>query len=194
MKVIVEQILVEKQITRLWLDSNQFTPLGASILATALSFNIYLERLYLNDNFISDIGLKYLSKALSNSNKTLKILDLQKNQITDLGIEHLSEIIRKNSTLKSLSLDWNLFTDKSMKILSNAFSNCNSSIEYLGLSNNQFITDLSYDYLVHLIQMNKSINEISLHHCQLSKSFKEKIRKICKDKKNLSIFLNNWNE
>lgn len=194
MKIIVEEILVKKSIKRLWLNENQFTHIGASILSSALAFNHHLERLYLYGNSIADIGVKYLSKSLLNSNKTLKILDLQKNGITDLGIQYLCSMIHHNKTLTSLSLDWNLFTDKSMKVLSNSLINSNSSIEYLGLSNNQFLTDLSFDHLANLIKLSKTINEMTLYHCSFSKSIKEKLKKLSKEKKNFSIYLNNWNE
>jgi Ran GTPase-activating protein (RanGAP) involved in mRNA processing and transport len=194
LKIIIQEIFIKKQFTRLWLDGNHLTPIGASILSSALINNNTLERLYLSGNSISDIGIKYLSKALSNSNKTLKILGLQQNQITDLGIEHLSQMIEKNTTLISLSLDFNLFTDKGVKILINSLINSKSSIQFIGLSNNKFITDVSCDYLINLIQFNPTINEICLYHCSLSKSTKEKIRKISRLKKNFSIYLNNWNE
>ena len=194
MKIIVEEILMKKQIKRLWLNENQFTHIGASILSSALNLNHHLERLYLYGNSISDIGLKYISKSLSNSNKTLKILDLQKNEITDLGIQYLSSMIYHNKTLTSLSLDSNLFTDKSIKALSNSLINSNSSIEYLGLSNNLFLTDLSFEYLSNLIKLSKSINEITLYHCSFSKLIKEKLKKLSKEKKHFSIYLNNWNE
>lgn len=194
MKIIIQELFIKKQFTRLWLDGNHLTSFGASILASALNFNTSLERLYLYGNSISDIGIKYLSKTLSNSNKTLKILGLQQNQITDLGIEHLSQMIQLNKTLTSLSLDFNLITDKGIKILTNALINSNSSLQFISFSNNKFITDVSQDYFINLIQLSKSINEISLHHCSLSKLTKEKIKKIAKLKKNFSIYLNNWNE
>ncbi len=194
LKIIIQEIFIKKQFTRLWLDGNYLTPIGASILSSALSYNHTLERLYLSANLISDIGVKYLSKALSNSNKTLKVLGLQQNHITDLGIEHLAHMIEKNTTLLSLSLDFNLFTDKGMKILTNSLIHSNSSIQYLGLSNNQFITDASFDYLQNLIQFNRTINEISLYHCSLTKSTKDKIKKISRSKKHFEIYLTNWNE
>jgi len=194
MKIVVQQVFLNRQCTRLWLDGNRITSVGASILASALNSNNTLERLYLYGNSISDIGVKYLSRALSNNNKTLQILGLQLNQITDLGIEHLSQMIQINKTLTGLWLENNHITDKGIRILSNALKNLNSFLQYIDLSKNRLITDLSVDYIIDIIKFNKSINEISLYDCSLSEIGKEKIKKAAKSKKNFSIYLNSWNE
>jgi Ran GTPase-activating protein (RanGAP) involved in mRNA processing and transport len=109
-------------------------------------------------------------------------------------MEHLAQMIEKNTTITSLALDFNLFTDKGIKILTNSLIHSKSPLEYLGLANNKFITDVSLDYFQNLLQLNQTINEISLYHCSLTKSTKEKMKKISKSRINFEIYLNNWNE
>jgi Ran GTPase-activating protein (RanGAP) involved in mRNA processing and transport len=181
MKIIVEKCLINKQCKRLWLSGNKITSIGASILASALNYNTSLERLYLHGNSISDIGVKYISKTLSFNNKTLKILGLQQNHITDLGAEHLAQMMKVNKTLTGLWLDNNQISDKGIKLISNALHNPYSAIEYI-------------DYIIDIIKFNKSITEISLYDCTLSKTAKDKLKKASKLKKNFIIYLNSWNE
>jgi Ran GTPase-activating protein (RanGAP) involved in mRNA processing and transport len=194
MKIIVKEVLFNKQCTRLWLDGNRLTSIGASVLSSALNNNNTLERLYLYGNSISDIGLKYLCKTLSMHNKTLKILGLQQNQITDLGAEHLSQMLKLNKSLTALWLDQNDISDKGVKFLSNALQYSNSSLQYIDLSRSRLITDVSVGYIEDIIKFNKTITEISLYDCNLSRTAKDKLKIAIKSRKTVSIYLNSWNE
>jgi Ran GTPase-activating protein (RanGAP) involved in mRNA processing and transport len=185
---------VNKQCQRLWLNGNRITAIGASILASALHENNTLERLYLADNKIADRGIKYLSKVLSTNNNTLKILALQQNGITDLGVEFLCQMIQTNKTLISIWLDNNNISDKGVKLISNALQFHNSTLQFIDLSKNISITDVSLDYIIDIIKHNRSLTELSIYDCNLSRSAKDKLRKAAKLKKTFSISLNTWNE
>jgi len=103
-------------------------------------------------------------------------------------------MILLNKTLNAIWLDNNFISDKGIQLLSNSLINSNSSIEYIGLSNNKLINDLSFDYFINIIKFNKSINEISLYDCNLSILTKDKIKNASKLRTNFIIYLNTWNE
>ncbi|KAL7290110.1 hypothetical protein TKK_0015831 [Trichogramma kaykai] len=85
-------------------------------LGLMLRYNQTLEELRLqNFNFYChDIG-----EMLENAsyNKTLKLLDLNCNNIGDFGLEVLSKWLKKGSALESLSLSCNIITDHGLRAL-----------------------------------------------------------------------------
>ena len=191
---IVQQAIIGKECTRLSLGGNKITSIGAVSLAAALSTNTTLVRLYLSNNRLSDKGVKLLAKALATSNQTLKILNLQENDISDTGAEYVAEMLKTNTTLIGLWLDKNEIGNVGARILSDALTNHNTTLEYLGLSKNQRITDACVDDLEKMLQNNPSMNELSIHECSLSRTSKERLRKLIRTKENFSIRTNSWDE
>ena len=65
-----------------------------------------MEKLELGKNKISDVGMEHLSLALT-KNTTLERLSLGYNQIGDIGIDHLIKAVQKGIALDRLGLDDN---------------------------------------------------------------------------------------
>jgi Ran GTPase-activating protein (RanGAP) involved in mRNA processing and transport len=191
---IVQQAMITKECTRLSLGGNKLSAIGAASLAVALSTNTTLVRLYLSNNRLSDKGVKLLAKALATSNHTLKLLNLQENAISDTGAEHVAEMLKTNTTLVGLWLDKNDIGNVGVRILADALTHHNTTLEYLGLSKNYKITDASVDALEEMLQKNSAMNELSIHECSLSRTSKERLRKMIRTKKNFSICTNSWDE
>lgn len=189
MKNIVRQELIEKQSTELWLNNCQITSQGVLILSNSLFNNTTLIKLYLNDNLLFDRGVYCLSRLLSNSNTTLKELYLARNGITSKGMEYLSEMLYTNQTLRTLSLFGNKIDDQGIKYLTHILAYYNRTLEYLYLSGNNLMTDLSINYLIKMFENNQILKKIHLFNCNLSQTGKNKLRDIVKNKRNFLLFV-----
>jgi len=73
--------------------------------AQMLNRNKTLTHLYLNQNEITDNGIRILTDALENHNKTIENLDLFENKsLTDGCIDHLLSMIKHNQSKDKI--DW----------------------------------------------------------------------------------------
>ena len=113
------------------LSLNNLQSLGCIEIAKLLPGNQHnqgfceLKRLNLEDNNITDEGVKHLSTALTNTNCTLNSLDLWRNNITDEGVKHLSTALtHTNCTLNSLDLKYNNITDEGENLVNSLNINC----------------------------------------------------------------------
>jgi NAD(P)-dependent dehydrogenase (short-subunit alcohol dehydrogenase family)/Ran GTPase-activating protein (RanGAP) involved in mRNA processing and transport len=115
--VIAELLRAETSIEGLFLSANHFGDEGARIIADALQENQRLLTLSMASNDIGARGAQALCEALK-KNKTLTTLDLgfapstyviheQPNRIEDEGVVFLVDLLQKNQTLLSLSLNRN---------------------------------------------------------------------------------------
>eukprot|EP00696_Hemimastix_kukwesjijk_P007964 gnl/Hemi2/2008_TR715_c0_g1_i1.p1 gnl/Hemi2/2008_TR715_c0_g1~~gnl/Hemi2/2008_TR715_c0_g1_i1.p1 ORF type:complete len:681 (-),score=245.99 gnl/Hemi2/2008_TR715_c0_g1_i1:102-2144(-) len=89
-----------------------------------------------NDSFIGDEGVSLVAQALARS-PNIHTLDLRGSNIRAEGAVHLADIIRANTTLVNLNLEWNAIGvgDKGVLALCEALS-MNSSIQTIDLRNN----------------------------------------------------------
>jgi Ran GTPase-activating protein (RanGAP) involved in mRNA processing and transport len=190
-ELVIKEAIHKKQCTELYLGSNKFTSIGISILADALNNNNQkLEILWLYDNQVCDDGIYFLAKILSTNNTTLKKLDLGKTNITDEGVKHLAQMMKINKTLTDLFLNDNEITDDGVEILTDAIQNHNTTIQSLYLSGNKLLTDISVDYLVQMIKFNQSLELLRVYDCNLTVKGKERLMASQQSKKNLEIQVN----
>ncbi|CAF2079055.1 unnamed protein product [Rotaria magnacalcarata] len=191
---IIQEAIIKKRCSKLWLPGNKITLFGAANLSIALLHNTTLERLYLYGNRLTDKGVKYLAKALSMNNSALKVLNLQEIGVTDIGVEYLSEMLQKNTKLTILCLSKNDISDIGLRIFANCLKRYNNTLQCLDLSENKRITDMSLDVIQEMIEHKRSLNELSIYDCNLSRMGKERLKKCIRAKKNINIFINNWAE
>jgi Ran GTPase-activating protein (RanGAP) involved in mRNA processing and transport len=83
----------------------------------------------LSTNTISDEGIEHLTDALK-INKTLRSLDLKDNTFTDKGAEHISVMLRTNDTLTSLELSSKLLTNDGVETVFNALASNYSLVNF----------------------------------------------------------------
>jgi len=189
-KIITNQIIINKKCTELWLYGNNITSKGASILASSLINNSTLKCLDLSFNQISDLGVRSLTEALlPNQNCSLQILYLSKNMISDDGIKYLSEMLRTNHTLTDLWLSNNEIGNEGIKQLANVLAYHNKTLKFLSLSMNIFITDLCIDYLIEMFKYNQTLKIFWMTDCNLTEQGKMKLHKIADQKKKFKIDL-----
>lgn len=175
MKLIVKQAINEKQCTELWLNNCQLTCQCALILSNGLFSNSTLQKLYLNDNYISDRGVHSLCRVLAINNRTLKELYLARNGITSKGAEYLAEMLATNRTLSTLCLYGNRIADDGIQYLTHVLTYSNTTLEYLYLSGNNLITDLSIDYFLKMFEYNQTLRKLHLFNCQFSDQGKKRL-------------------
>ena len=97
-----------------------------------------LKRLILLDNNITDVGVNHLSKALTHTNCKLKSLNLDRNHITAEGVKHLSTALtHAKCKLKNLNLWHNKITDEGVEHLSTALTHTNCKLNRLNLGSNR---------------------------------------------------------
>ena len=87
-------------------------------IAKAMSKNKTLQSLDLNNNELEDLGASYLAHALS-QNTALLSLDLGDNQIGDDGARDLEKALRQNTTLLRMILTGNIIETDQEKSISN---------------------------------------------------------------------------
>jgi hypothetical protein len=187
MKMIVQQAIIEKQCTELWLNNARINSQGALILSNELLNNSTLKKLYLNDNSIHDRGVHYLSQVLSINNITLKELYLARNGITSKGAQYLADMLNTNRTLTILSLYGNRIDDEGIKYLTHVLRYYNTNLEYLYLSGNNLMTDLSVDYFIDMFKQNQTLRKVHLFNCNLSDNGKTKLREMIQTKNYLIL-------
>jgi hypothetical protein len=188
--IIVNKVVLEKKCTELWLFGNQITSQGASILAPSLVNNSILKSLDLSFNQISNLGVQSLTQALlPNKNCSIKILQLSKNGISDDGAKYLSEMLKTNQTLTELWLSDNEIGNSGVKQLMNTLSYHNKTLKFLSLSTNIFVTDLCIDSVIEMSEHNQTLKRFWMTGCNLTEQGQHKLREKCHPKKKFQIEL-----
>jgi hypothetical protein len=188
--MIVNQVIINRKCTELWLYGNKITSQGLSILASSLTNNSTLTSLDLSFNQISDLGVRSLTQVLlPDQNSSLKILYLSKNGISDDGAKYLSEMLQTNQTLTELWLSNNEIGNRGVKQIANVLAKYNKTLKLLSLSTNIFITDLSIDYLIEMIEQNQTLKNIWINDCNLTEQGKMKLREKANQKNKFQIKL-----
>jgi Ran GTPase-activating protein (RanGAP) involved in mRNA processing and transport len=179
-EIIIQEAIINKQCTMLWLKDNQISSQGISMLASALANNTTLEGLSLCNNNITDNTVLHLTKQLSDNKSKLTRLALTSNEITDEGAQHLAEMLKTNQTLTQLWLGFNQITDCGLKFLMNVLASQNKTLHVLSLAWNELITDGCVDFVIDMLECNYTLRTMCLSNCNLSDTSKEKLRATAK--------------
>ena len=155
----------DRTLQRLYLDNNQISDEGATALAQAMKGNTTMQELYLGHNQISDEGATALAQALK-GNTTLQQLYLGSNQISDEGATALANAMKGNTTLQQLSLYNNQISDEGATALANAMKG-NTTLQQLSLRNNQ-ISDEGATALANAMKGNTTLQRLYLGNNQIS--------------------------
>ncbi|CZT98640.1 hypothetical protein CYL21_3900 [Plasmodium falciparum NF54] len=162
---------------------------GIIFLSKSLYDNKYskLENLSIDCISMDMDCIKYLSLSLCNYNN-LKTLSLQYCNLNDDSIKYIIDIvIYLNSSLYSLNICGNKFTEKGMCALFESFS-LNSSLNIVDASYNMFILKDSFvDALHKIIQSETNISNISLTGNFIDDNNLSKINEAMNFNKSISI-------
>jgi Ran GTPase-activating protein (RanGAP) involved in mRNA processing and transport len=183
MPTIVKDAIGTKQCVKLLLSNNKFTSNGSSILAKALDNNTTLTFLNLSYNNLSDEGVQYLTEILSRNNSKLEVLSLHRTGITDQCAPYLAKMLKKNTTLTWLHLGRNKISDQSMRHLTEVLIDHNKTLKVLDLSHNKSITDSSIDYLIEMLKSNISLETLWINNCKISNQEKKRLQKFVESRR-----------
>ncbi|XP_062892881.1 NACHT, LRR and PYD domains-containing protein 3-like [Mobula hypostoma] len=131
---------VDCKIEKLRLYNNGLQPFCASDFAGALSTNRSLTELDLAYNNLGDSGVKQVSVVLRNPNCKIQRLRLDGVNLTDSCTEYLTSALSANYTLRELKLNSNCLTDRSVPALHRLILN-HQNLKSLGLQWNLFSKD-----------------------------------------------------
>merc|ERR1712130_424076 len=181
--ILISTIMNNSTIIELSLDNNWLFDDGAKALSLYLNFT-NLNKLYISDNRISDMGVSYICKSLESNmnlivlnlshnrisnkgacilskclklNKKLTTLFLSENRIGDPGAIALSDSLIVNQTLTTLSLHVNDIKDVGASAIADALKD-NSNLKYLYLSDNKISMNAA-SLLVYLVTIDKKPQE-----------------------------------
>ena len=114
-----------------------------------------MKNLNLNYAQISNTGVEILSEALKMDKSIVKV-DLNSNLITEIGMISLGESMKMNNQIQVLKLSKNKLKDKGCELLvMGLLANANSSLRILQLDNNQIGNDGAF-YIGKLLFESKS--------------------------------------
>ncbi|KAH8612570.1 putative Leucine Rich repeat [Trypanosoma vivax] len=157
---LLKSISMSTSLTRLGLGSNKLGEEGAALLLRALEKNTHLTSLDISLNEIGPNGAKSIAQLLETPSSPLEKLQLYGNYLGCDGVVHITSALRRNRSLKELTLGNNNATDAAMSKVAEMLRD-NITLSYLdlrlntitasgartlacdGLANNCFLQSLS---------------------------------------------------
>lgn len=164
----VRALIINRRCTWFDLFHQGITSEGALIIASALENNLFVEALELRNNFICDSGVQAFAHALSTDRSALQRLDLNGNAITDIGVRILVDMLRINKTLLKLTLSFNRITNEGVEMFVNVLIDDNSTLQWLSLAGHPGIDDTSTPLIVRLLTHNHSLKTLNFENCPFS--------------------------
>ncbi|CAF1143192.1 unnamed protein product [Adineta steineri] len=186
---VVQYAIIDKQCKVLDLGNNQIISHGIIQLADSLRNNKTLKMLSLHQNSLSQKSIQYLADRLALNKSNLKWLDLESTDLNNHGAEYLATMLKTNQSITGLWLSNNKIGCRGVKMLASALISSNTTLKYLDLENNQRINDSCLDYFVNMMKENRSLKTIDLSHCQLSITSKAKLRSVAHTKQDFRLVL-----
>ena len=136
---IKRHIFSTKNLESLHLQENSISDEGMKHLSDAVEGTSSVKTLCLVSNPISAEGMKHLSNAIK-ATKCLTDLELQKCQITDKGLEYLCDAIETTESLCHLEISQNKMSDGCMNQLCQAIMST-QTLAHLKLNQNQISSE-----------------------------------------------------
>ncbi|XP_069807895.1 leucine-rich repeat-containing protein 45 [Dendropsophus ebraccatus] len=134
---------------------------SCQVLGPLLQNDVTFSHVILSDCMLSEDGLKHVLQGLRN-NVVAKYLDLKGNNLRGEGAEALAKLLRHNTSLVSLTLEWN-----NLGMWEDGFSSlcdglsCNQTLQRLDLRNNQ-ISHKGAEELSTALKHNFTLRELDL--------------------------------
>ena len=158
---LIKNILCLKNISKLDLRSNNLGDKNISIISNYIKENsISLKILNIQSNQISSEGCKSLAEMLKN-NKYLKIINLAGNSLGFKGIQYLCKSISfNNNKLEELLLNYTKCNDYCCNDIYNMLIN-SKSLKILSLIGNNF-NNKGIDKILSSLKLNKTLKSLSI--------------------------------
>ncbi|KAM7242322.1 hypothetical protein CapIbe_006793 [Capra ibex] len=148
-------------LKKLWLVSCCLTSASCEDLASVLSTNHSLTRLYLGENALGDSGVGILCEKVKNPHCNLQKLGLVNSGLTSGCCPALSSVLSTNQNLTHLYLQGNALGDMGVKLLCEGLLHHNCKLQVLELDNCSLTSHCCWD-LSTLLTSNQSLRKLSL--------------------------------
>lgn len=178
-------LIMYTKISNLFLDNNQINDQEITEMIKALYYNQNLTGLFLSGNSIGDQGALALGEYLASKNCHLKILDLSKNKIKDVGLRFLFDNLKKNDTLELFDVSRNYFQFAGAGILAESLRE-NKAIRGLKLKSCFFKSVMSVKVIMDGIKEKKQLESLGLSNNKVDISDLEGVLNLLKE--NFSMY------
>ncbi|XP_072617249.1 NACHT, LRR and PYD domains-containing protein 3 isoform X2 [Vulpes vulpes] len=148
-------------LNKLWLVSCCLTPACCEDLASVLSTNQSLTRLYLGENALEDEGVGVLCEKAKHPQCKLQRLGLVNSGLTPGCCPALASMLSTNQKLTHLYLRGNALGDTGVKLLCEGLLHPNCKLQILELDGCSLTSHCCWD-LSTLLTSSKSLRELSL--------------------------------
>ncbi|XP_059862707.1 NACHT, LRR and PYD domains-containing protein 3 isoform X1 [Delphinus delphis] len=148
-------------LKKLWLVSCCLTSVCCDDLASVLSTNHSLTRLYLGENALGDSGVGILCEKAKNPQCNLQKLGLVNSGITSGGCVALCSVLSTNKNLTHLYLRGNALGDVGVKLLCKGLLHAHCKLQVLELDNCSLTSHCCWG-LSTLLTSNQSLRKLSL--------------------------------
>ncbi|XP_076994003.1 NACHT, LRR and PYD domains-containing protein 3 [Tamandua tetradactyla] len=148
-------------LQKLWLVSCSLTSACCKDLASVLSTNQTLTRLYMGENALGDSGVGILCEKMVQSQGNLKKLGIVNSGLTSACCLALASVLSTNQNLTHLYLRDNTLGDKGIKLLCEGLMRPSCKLQILELDNCDLTSHCCWD-LSTLLTSNQSLRELSL--------------------------------
>ncbi|XP_075702917.1 leucine-rich repeat-containing protein 45 [Rhinoderma darwinii] len=134
---------------------------SCQVLGLLLQNDVTFSHVVLSDCMLSEDGLKHILHGLR-GNAVTKYLDLKGNNLRGEGAEALGKLLRHNTSVISLTLEWNNLGmwEDGFSLLCDGLS-CNQTLQRLDLRNNQ-INHKGAEELSTSLKQNLTLRELDL--------------------------------
>jgi Ran GTPase-activating protein (RanGAP) involved in mRNA processing and transport len=170
-KFIVRLIKDNKSIVNLYLKANGFTSQGFEAIVDALTNNTTLKAFKLGDEqVIQNADAPVLTKLgeMIEKNNTLTELELSRlfDSKLSISLRDFLKGLRNNSTLKKLSLSWQVMTPEDVTVLAESLL-YHESLESLGLDNTH-LNDEGARSIARMLESNAILQDLNLRNNHIS--------------------------
>lgn len=146
---------------KLDLSTQNLSMESCQVLGLLLQNDVTFSHVILSDCMLSEDSLKHILQGLRN-NAVAKYLDLKGNNLRGEGAEALGKLLRHNTSVISVTLEWNNLGmwEDGFSLLCDGLS-CNQTLQRLDLRNNQ-INHKGAEELSTALKQNLTLRELDL--------------------------------
>ena len=170
---IAEGISKNLYLQKLFINNNELGKISSAILGTVLKYDKKLKLIDVSGNLFGDENISYMLKGLI-CNSSLETLMMNNMNLTNKSLRIFETTLGINTTLKKLFLERNKINYKGWRLLSDIL-NKNRYIEYISLVGNNF-ENQHINYIIEQQRLVK-IRTISktAYFLQITSSSEEKV-------------------
>ncbi|CAF3384710.1 unnamed protein product [Rotaria sp. Silwood2] len=133
---------------------------------TMLRKNYALKELNLSSNHFAGENAGCICEALTRTNRTLEVLDLSGNQLTDSSMLAVISMLQTNPILRVLRLHGNSINDLTEQLF-NVMARENTTLTHLSLTYRDNFSDSAIETIASVFKTNKTLKDLRIESTRL---------------------------